>query len=406
MSSSVRTIVLIWLLWSVTIIGFQTIVQNRFQPNRPDRALEWTPNETARNSQNDKPYLVDPFMNNQVSWDSEFYLSIGTVGYDDPNVRLVTTPEGEFSMNYAFFPFYPLMIRVVRAPLTLFGLSPIGASTLAGVIISLVGTLAAMLALYDMTRDELEERGGVRAAFYLLVFPSSFFLAQVFAEGLFLGLAFGSLALLRRDRFLHAALLAGLATWTRTIGAVLVIPLALSWLGLVDWRSFKPRRPVQTLLLRAALVFTPVVAYLIWQAALGHQFQLVEENWFGRTAFDFKRFLDGTQYALEQFFNGSNMQMRVYFGIEFAAVIFALVSCVLVVRRYPALAIFGVLAVLIPLTSGAPQSLVRYVLAVPAMYITLSRWGQHEVFDRAWTVFGVLLLSLLTALFTFDMWVA
>ncbi|MCA9909338.1 MAG: hypothetical protein KC519_11860 [Anaerolineae bacterium] len=406
MSRSLRVIVLIWLLWSVIIIGFQTIVQNRFQPNRPDRALEWTPNETARNSQNDKPYLIDPFMNNQVSWDSEFYLSIGTVGYDDPDVRLVTTPEGEFSMNYAFFPFYPLMIRVVRAPLTLLGLSPIGASTLAGVLISLAGTLAAMITLYDITRDELEERGGVRTAFYLLIFPTSFFLAQVYVEGLFVGLAFGCLALLRRDHFVLAALLAGLATWTRSVGAVLIVPLALSWLGLIDWRSFKPRRPAQTLLIRGVLVFTPVAAYLIWQALLGHPFQLVETYWFGRTAFDFKKFMEGTQYALDQFFNGSNMQMRVYFGIEFAAVILALLSCLLVARRYPALAIFGVFAVLIPLTSGAPQSLVRYVLAVPSLYIVLSRWGRHEAFDRAWTVFGVLMLSLLTALFTFDMWVA
>ncbi|MBE0689203.1 MAG: hypothetical protein IH587_03665, partial [Anaerolineae bacterium] len=338
-SSSLRTIVLIWALWAVIIIGFQALVQNRFQPNRPDRALEWTPNETARTSQNDKPYLLDPFMNNQVSWDSEFYLSIGTVGYDDPDVRLVQTPKGEFSMNYAFFPFYPLAIRAVRAPLTLFGLTPIGASTLAGVLISLIGTLAAMIALYDITRDELDERGGVRTAFYLLIFPTSFFLAQVYAEGLFIGLAFGSLALLRRDRMLPAAVLAALATWTRSIGVVLVIPLVLSWLGLIDWRSFKLRRPMQTVLIHGALVLFPVAAYLIWQALLGHPFQLVETSWFGRNAFDFAKSWEGIKYAANQFVNGNNMQMRVYFGIEFAAVVFAFASCLLVARRYPTLAI-------------------------------------------------------------------
>jgi len=405
-SSSLRTIVLIWALWAVIIIGFQTIVQSRYQPNRPDRALEWTPNETARNSQRDKPYLVDPFMNNQVSWDSEFYLSIGTVGYDDPDIRVVETSGGDFSMNYAFMPLYPLTIRVVRAPLTLLGLTPIATSTLAGVIISLIGTLAGMIALYDITRDELEDRGGVRTAFYLLIFPTSFFLAQVYTEGLFIGLAFSSLALLRRDQILPAAILAALATWTRSVGALLVIPLALSWLKLIDWRSFSLRRPLPTVVLNGALVLLPVAAYLIWQALLGRPFQLVDTTWFGRNLFDFSKTLEGFEFAVDQFLNGGNMQMRVYYGIEFTAVIFAIVSCLLIVRRYPALAIFGLGALFIPLTSGAPQSLVRYVLVMPGLYVVLSRWGRNEAFDRAWTVFAVLLMGMLLALFTFDMWVA
>ncbi len=87
---------------------------------RPDRALEWTVHETARNSQNGKPYLLDPFMNEQVSWDSEFYLSIATVGYDDRDVAWVEVGPGRLlSMNYAFYPFYPLVIRIVAAPLKL-----------------------------------------------------------------------------------------------------------------------------------------------------------------------------------------------------------------------------------------------------------------------------------------------
>ncbi|MCC6615962.1 MAG: hypothetical protein IT320_21000 [Anaerolineae bacterium] len=405
-TSSLRTIVLIWALWAIILIGFQSLVQNRYQPNRPDRALEWTANETARNSQRDKPYLLDPFMNDQVSWDSEFYLSIGTVGYDDPGVRVVETPGGDFSMNYAFFPLYPLTIRAVRAPLTLLGLTPIATSTLAGVIISLLGTLAGMIALYDITRDELEERGGVRTAFYLLIFPTSFFLAQVYAEGLFIGLAFSSLALLRRDKLLPAAILAALATWTRSIGIVLIIPLALSWLRLVDWRAFKLRRPLPTVALSAVLVLLPVIAYLIWQALLGQPFQQVETTWFGRNAFDFAKSWEGIQYAFDQLLHSSNNQMRVYYGIEFAAVIFAIVACLLVIRRYPTLAIFGLGALVIPLTSGAPQSLVRYVLVVPALYVVLSRWGKHEAFDRAWTVFSILVLAMLVTLFTFDMWVA
>ena len=47
-----------------------------------------------------------------------------------------------------------------------------------------------MIALYDLTQESLGEDGAMRAAFYLLIFPTGFFLVQVYTEGLFVGLAF------------------------------------------------------------------------------------------------------------------------------------------------------------------------------------------------------------------------
>ncbi|HEY4723518.1 MAG TPA: hypothetical protein VII92_16805, partial [Anaerolineae bacterium] len=85
----IRNLSLIWLAWAIILIGFQALATARYQPRRPDNVLSWTTSETRAGSQDDKPYLVDPFMNQQVSWDSEFYLSIATVGYDDPAVRAI-----------------------------------------------------------------------------------------------------------------------------------------------------------------------------------------------------------------------------------------------------------------------------------------------------------------------------
>src|SRR5574341_528415 len=235
LSTSLRNLVLLWLSWAIILIAFQKIAGERFQPQRPDLVLQWTPSETRASSQNDQPYLLDPVLNEQVSWDSEFYLSIATVGYEDPDVRTLrprsdtgTTDERLLSLNYAFFPLYPLAMRLVTWPLRLVGIAPIAASAIAGVTISLLGTFAGMLALHDLTNEELGEEGGLRTAFYLLIFPTGFFLAQVYTEGLFIGLAFGSLALTRRKQWVAAAVLAALATWTRAVGAALVIPLALS----------------------------------------------------------------------------------------------------------------------------------------------------------------------------------
>jgi hypothetical protein len=80
----------IWLGWTLLTLSFQQVIKLRVgELSRPDKVLGWTGNETAKNSQNDKPFLMKKFMNNQVSWDSEFYLAIAMDGYDSKQVRPV-----------------------------------------------------------------------------------------------------------------------------------------------------------------------------------------------------------------------------------------------------------------------------------------------------------------------------
>lgn len=398
---TLRTIVLIWLAWSVILIGYMQLVQMRYEPDRPDFSLSWTGDWTNRNSQRGKPYLLDPFLNTQVSWDSEFYLSVATVGYDDPAVQLVRTEHGDFSMSYAFFPFYPMVISAVRLPFTLLGMTPIAASTAAGVLVSLIGTLAGMIALYDIVRKELGEDGGIRTVFYLLIFPTSMFFAVVYTEGLFIGLAFGSLALMRRKQFVWAAVLAALATWTRSVGAVLVLPLLISWV--LAYRETTTRRD---LLIRLPILFLPVIAYGLWRVAYGAQFDAVEEAWFGNSLLDLNTTISAWTQILER--ARENEQTAVIVLLQVSTIALALVSCVLGAKRYPELAAFGFFALIIPLTAGGTsvQSTIRYLLVVPTLWVMLGRWGRSPAFDRGWTVLSVLLLAMQAYLFSYDFWVA
>src|SRR5512138_1727988 len=116
-----RNIVLIWLGWAIVILSFQQWVQLRINLKRPDTVLNWTASETGAASNNDQPYLLDPFLNSQVAWDSEFYLAIASEGYDAAGVRAIPGDftwdimrqfcrAGQdadcFSLSYAFFPAY------------------------------------------------------------------------------------------------------------------------------------------------------------------------------------------------------------------------------------------------------------------------------------------------------------
>ncbi|MBN1120628.1 MAG: hypothetical protein JXJ17_06085 [Anaerolineae bacterium] len=397
-------LVMIWLAWALIVIGFQAYATARLELQPPDYALIWTPESTTPGSQDDRTYLNEPFMNRQVAWDSEYYLSIATGGYEDPEIWSLQSPDGQsLSGNYAFFPFYPFLIRIVRLPLLLFGLTPIGASALGGVIVSLLGTLTATFALYDMTREELEEKGAIRTAFYLLICPAGFFLAMVYTEGLFVGLAFGSMALVRRKRWGWSALLAACAVWTRSVGVALVVPLAVAWLKEIDWKHFSLKPFPWKLVGKGLLVLIPLAAYWLWRRFFNIEFTLLEYFYFGRERFAWQKAREGWEYAYAMFRDG-HIQSTAYYGLEFAATIFGTLACLLTLRKYPGVSLFGLVAIFIAVTSGAPQGMHRYVMVAPAVFVVLSRAGRSEVFDRAWTILSTLLMGLYAMLYAFDFW--
>ncbi|MCI0575144.1 MAG: hypothetical protein L0332_24980 [Chloroflexi bacterium] len=421
----------IWLGWAVIMLAYQVWVPARLSLQRPDRALEWTPAETTAGSQAGKTYLNEPFLNNHVSWDSEYYLAIAVGSYEDPDIRRVgetlvsggggfwpfVIPQNSgsvqpgISLSYAFFPFYPLAIRLFSLPLSLLGLNPIATATLAGVLVSMLGTLAAMLALFELARTELGEAGGLRAAFYLLIFPSSFFLAQVYTEGLFVGLAFSSLALLRRGRRGWAAVLAVLATFTRAAGVALAVPLLLSWVREgewleldLDWRQLYFNGLPWKAAGHALVVLGPVLAYMLWRISYyGLAFSRVEEEYFGRGLLSLGYTFIAWSEAFRSLF-GTNTQAAAYYAVEFSAILLGFAACIAGLRRHPDLAWFGLLVVFLSFTSGPAQGMHRYVLGAPPLFLFLSRLGQKPAFDRTWMIASTLVMGIMATMFMFDMW--
>jgi len=411
-----RWIVLLWLGWAAILLGYQATAAGRFAPQRPDHATAWSADETRADSHKAQPYVLDPFLNVQVAWDSEYYISIALGGYDDPQMRAIA-PGSDLGtersalhgahrdwtpVSYAFFPAYPLAMRAVAWPLRPLGLSPVATETLAGVVVSLAGTLAAMIAIGDLAGGarDAADGDGLRAAAYLLVWPASFFMAQVYTEGLFLGLSFGALALARRRHWAWAGLLAALAAWTRSTGALLLLPLGWMWLqqgGLAELRA----RPLGGW--RLAAVAAPALAYLAWRAVFGARFEFVESHFFGRGLFWIELSRNSWQEALD-FIATGEPQARAYYLAEAWGVGVALVASLLLLRRDPPLALYGLAVLAIALTSGAAQGMHRYVLSLPALCLAPARLGRSVVFDRLWSFGNTLALALFALAFSYDNW--
>jgi hypothetical protein len=407
MKLHVRTLVLIWLGWFIVLYGFQSLVSMRLEMGRPDYAVIWSSTETGRFSNRGKIYLLEPFLNKQVAWDSEYYVGIAVGGYDDPEAGRVRNPDTgrEIAKNYSFFPLYPFVMRAFMLPLGLFGMNPIATAALAGVIVALLGTLAGMIALWELTRDIFEEETAFRAVFYMLIFPSAFFFAQVYTEGLFVGLAFWSLLFSQRKQWWWASLLAILAAWTRAHGVLLVIPLAIAWLRTVNWKQ-----PFQTpinwkWLAQGASALLPVGAYLIWRnSPLGEGWAELQSFFFGRGHLTLEKSINDWKFNLFEY-APTTTQSAVYFGIEVFAILIALIGAIWLIRRSPEIALFSLGAILVSVLSGSAQSMARYMLIVPALYIFLAYLGRNKIFDKAWTIASVLLLGMSVMLYTFDMWV-
>jgi hypothetical protein len=406
---SVRLIVAIWAIWATSLLAFQEIVVARLEPDRPDFVLNWTNQETGLRRHGGRPYLSEPLFNTHIAFDSEYYLSIAVVGYDDAEVPQYTPPSGPtVPLNYAFLPAYPFAMRIVAAPAAALGMEPVTAAAFAGIAVSLLAALGAMFALHRLARPQLGEDGGIRAAFYLLIFPTGFFLAQIYSEAFFLAAAFGALAFLADRRPLPAGLLAIVAVLTRPVGLALVFAIGIAFvLAVRHWRREESRGPDRAEWASWAFALIgPVVAYAVWAtSAMGQAFEVVQREYFGRGLLNLHTAWDGWTNALAGFADALP-QTQVYYGLEVAAVIGAVIACAWAFRRWPAASAFGLATLAVSLASGEPQGMVRYVLAVPAIFLGLSRLGANPAFDRGWTIASVMLMALLTAIYSVDFWVA
>jgi hypothetical protein len=401
-------VLLVWAGWAAIMLGYQSFVLARFELKRPDTVLDWTASWTNADADRRHPYLVTPVMKGHAAWDSEFYISIALHGYEDPAMRAASpasTPDAEIagakrdhptwvSLNHAFFPGYPFAMALIARPLATMGFPAVGAATLAGVIVSLVATLVAMLAIADLARrDDAAPGEPLRAAFYLAVWPAAAFLAQVYSEALFLALSFGALAMLKRRAWAWAAALAVGAVFTRATGVLLIIPFGMAWLADKDRRSLGG----------AALAAAPLIAYGVWRLFLGADFDFVETRYFGRWPFAIGGSIEAWHDALGSLIEG-DPQTRAYMLLEFAGAAVWLITALVYLRRDRALSLYGLATLAVVLTSGAALGMHRYALSSPALFLAPAEAGRSQVFDRIWTLVSVLGLAVLALIFSFGFW--
>ncbi len=192
--------------------------------------------------------------------DAAWYLRLATTGYrSDDN-------------SAAFFPLYPLAVRVV-ALLPFVG--PLGAA----LVVANASFLAALVMLHALTRLEFaSEAMARRAVVFLAIFPTAFFFLAPYTESTFLLLSISAFWFARRDRWGWAAVMAALAAATRNVGLLLGPALAVeAWL---QWRR-DARALVPRMAAAAATALGPLAYLAYWQVRSGDAWAPIraQTNW-------------------------------------------------------------------------------------------------------------------------------
>jgi hypothetical protein len=158
-------------------------------------------------------------------WDGPQYLLIAQHGY---------AAAGDQRLALAFFPLYPWLIRLTTIV--------VRDAVLSAFLISTIASVVAGVALVRLFAIDCPRHLARRAAWFLFIFPTSYFMHIDYSESVFLALVLASFVAARRERWMAAGVLGALAVLTHDNGILLVPALAADALWeLWETRRFNPR---------------------------------------------------------------------------------------------------------------------------------------------------------------------
>ncbi len=318
-------------------------------------------------------------------WDACWYIKIATFGYE----------LGEQSA--AFFPAFPIAVRAV-------GTITFLPYPVAGMIVPAIAFVAAVTGLVRLVETSHGIVIARRAALFLGIFPSAFFLFAPFTEALFLAAVVWTLVFARERRWLLAAVLGFVAGLTRVQGLLLVLPLA--WEALLAVRDARSDRRLATrdghVAVATSLIATvaPAIAFV--------GFGLAARLLSGATPYDAQAFWGGTSFHPPWEVVAASYRWIVDRGdavqaLNLIALIGAAALLVAGARRMPlAYSLYAwppIILIALRIQPTPLTSTTRLVVVLFPIFIVLALLTGRPWLERAWVILSLLFLGLLATTF-------
>lgn len=304
-------------------------------------------------------------------WDSFWYIDIAQNGYSIVGWQTAFPDQ----TNLAFFPLYPLLMKLL-GPLT-------GNNYfLSGLLVSNLALLLSAYLLYQLIRLEQGEKIARRAVKYLFIFPVSFILSGLFTESLYLCLTLLCFYLAKRRQWWLAGLCGAALSATRTLGVLIVLPLAFEYLRSV---RFAPKA-IRWNSLFVLLVPLGLVAFSLYSYQLTGDFLFFKTN---QAAWDRE-----VVNPLLAFWEAISQSVTEHSVKKLLEVCFFIAAFGVLTRFYRQLGfsywLLGMYSIIIPLSAGI-ASMPRFTLPIFPLYVGLALIGRKQWRDRTISItFGLL----------------
>lgn len=363
-------------------------------------------------------YDLIPFSQRDYNLNSDHFhgqaqsrLEMGLSAYDGPQYLDIAYFGYEIigevdSKKYAFFPFYPLLIKVF-APL--FN----GNYTLSALLISLLAHLFGFILFFKLLNlEKTDEKGSWLSLKYFLIYPTAIFFLATYTESLFFLLSVLTFFLLRKKKFYLSALTGFLGALTRPPGILLFIPFVLELFFFLKETGFK--NFLKSSIREKAKIITPLFVPL---GTLSYFFylKLITGNF--NSYFEALAYWKRSELSLKNVFtvlfdritNFASLPLHSFYAskLDLIFVLFFL-SLLLIFYKKIRFSYFayGLSLIFLPLLSGQTMSLMRYLSVCFPVFIILGKiTKKNKVLDFILTLIFILLLSVFSLKFFNWYWV-
>ncbi|SOD73269.1 mannosyltransferase PIG-V [Jatrophihabitans sp. GAS493] len=318
-------------------------------------------------------------------WDAPHYLSIAQYGYQT---------SGDPANFVVFFPGYPWMVRIFAVPLG-------GNYLLAAFAVSTVASIAAALLLGYLVRgDSGDSELALRAVWFFLIFPTSYFLHLPYTESLFMACILGTFLAARMDKWLLAGIAGALATLTRINGLVLLPALAVE-----AYSQYRATGRIRLQWLWIALAGLGVAVYLYMNYHVyGRPFAFMtvqREHWYKTLQWPWT----GIHSKIEAGHGAKPGDKQMLVDQELLYIVIGAVATIATwIWLRPSYAIWMTGNWLLFTSTSYILSTPRYTLTLFPIFILLAKVGRNRIVAMLVSVWSILFLGLFTSLFAIGQW--
>ncbi|OIO44794.1 MAG: hypothetical protein AUJ41_01650 [Candidatus Pacebacteria bacterium CG1_02_43_31] len=323
-------------------------------------------------------------------WDSGWYLSIIKIGYS-------MGKDVYTSSNLPFFPVYPYLVKIFTF---LVPIRPLTDEIIiaVGLVLSNLMLLGALVLIYKISIYLFKSETVAKSAvWYLLVFPSSFFLSSFYTESTFLFFSLLSFWAATKRKWWLACTMAAVVSATRSIGLILVLPLLAEYFHSKDYNL----RKIDFSILWFAVVPLGILSFFYYMQTLTGDFFAavkVQEAWGRKISDPFTSLLFPSGFWLYL------TPLDQFFAVSSLIVSFTMMRDKLKVLN--SLGLYSILLIVPTLFTSTLDSISRYIVVIFPLFIY---WAflvkESERFDLIAKIVFMSLQVIFFAMFSQFYWV-